>query len=208
MAVDDFYLTKQRNEILFSITDEREKSLSWKDILLSRNKENGPKALRRLLLGVGIQFMQQFGGVSITSYYLPLILIKTVGLSTSMATLLSACNAVSYFVFACGSVLLLKRWRRRTLMLFSTTGQLGLFLALTVLLWFSEISEKKEDIASASAVSFFLLYIAFALGMLGVPWLYPKEISSPLMRNKSSATATAAHWYTFSSTVKDMVLMK
>ena len=93
-------------------------------------------------------------------------------------------------------------------MLFSTTGQLVLFLIVTVLLRFSEIREKREGIASAAAVSFFLLYIAFALGMLGVPWLYPKEISSPLVQNKNSATATAAYWYTFSSTVKGMVLMK
>jgi hypothetical protein len=80
----------------------------WRD-LLKKDKKNDTKTLRRIFLGVGSQFMQQFGGINIMSYYMPTVLTKSVGLSEKMARLLSACNAVSYLVFSGIAVLLIER---------------------------------------------------------------------------------------------------
>lgn len=126
------------------------------------------------------------------SYYLPLVLINSVGLSNSMSRLLSACNATSYFVFACVAVIMVERFGRRGLMLISTFGQFACFLIITILL---RLAENDAKYGTASVAFFFLYYIAFGIGMLGVPWLYPTEINSLPMRTKGAAVSSATNWY-------------
>ncbi|KAJ4317658.1 hypothetical protein N0V84_007258 [Fusarium piperis] len=94
--------------------------------------------MRRLLLGAFTQFMQKFEGINIMSYYMPTVLINSVGLSESMARLLSACNSLSYLAFSSASILLVERWGRRGLMLLSTAGQLLSFLIITIMLRYAE----------------------------------------------------------------------
>ncbi|CAI7669283.1 unnamed protein product [Penicillium pancosmium] len=72
-ANDPFIVTQCR-EINFSVRYERENAVRWRDLL--RKKANTTKTLRRLVLGAGSQFMQQFGGINIMSYYLPTVLIN------------------------------------------------------------------------------------------------------------------------------------
>ncbi|KAJ6083121.1 hypothetical protein N7467_007256 [Penicillium canescens] len=188
------YISVQRNEIEYSIRYEAENSLTWTQLFLNWRKNNSTKTMRRLLLGAGTQFMQQFQGINIMSYYLPTVLINAVGLSNRMARLLTACNAISYLVFTCLSVPLVEHWGRRGLMLLSTFGQFLSFLIITILLCFAASSPTGSPVASASVAFFFLYYIAFGLGMLGIPWLYPTEISSLSMRTKTAAAATATNW--------------
>ncbi|KAL3448294.1 general substrate transporter [Aspergillus insuetus] len=200
-SVNDAYISTQRNEIEYSIYYERENAVRWRDLLFSKTTTNGTNTntLRRLLLGAGTQFMQQLEGINIMSYYLPTVLINSVGLSNSTARLLTACNSVSYFVFTAMAVPLVDRWGRRGLMLSSTAGQFACFLIITILLRFAETSgetESRSRFGSASIAFFFLYYIAFGMGMLSVPWLYPTEISSLPMRTKTAAVATATNWIT------------
>ncbi|KAM5341858.1 hypothetical protein ACJ41O_014889 [Fusarium nematophilum] len=195
----DAVVAAQLREIQYSVDYEREHAVSWIDILTLRNREAGDtKTLRRLMLGAGTQFMQQFEGINIMSYYMPTVLIKSVGLSESMARLLSACNAISYLVFSSIAVGLVERWGRRGLMLLSTAGQLLSFLIITVLLRYaeSENTANGEAYASASIAFFFFYFISFGMGMLGVPWLYPTEINSLPMRTKGAAVATGTNWMT------------
>ncbi|KAF5855567.1 hypothetical protein ETB97_008977 [Aspergillus alliaceus] len=190
--VDDPYVSTQHDEIVYSIQYERENAVGWRD-LFCRDKTNDTKTLRRLLLGAGTQAMQQFQGINGISYYLPLILMNSVGLSNSMSRLLSACNATSYFFFSCLAVTLVERCGRRGLMLLSTIGQGIVFLVITVLLRYAEFNQK---CATASVAFFFLYYITFGIGMLGVPWLYPTEINSLPMRTKGAAVSTATNGIT------------
>lgn len=191
--VGDPFLTTQRNEIEYSITYELENAVRWRDLLL-RRKTQDTKTLRRLILGAGTQFMQQFEGINIMSYYMPTVLISAVGMSNSMARLLTACNTTSYLLFTCVAAMLVERAGRRGLMLLSTLGQLLSFLIITVLLRYAESRPQGSDVASASIAFFFLYYAAFGIGMLGVPWLYPTEISSLPMRTKGAAVATGTNW--------------
>ena len=180
--------------------------MRWRD-LLKKDKKNDTKTLRRLLLGVGCQFMQQFGGINIMSYYMPTVLTKSVGLPEKMARLLSACNAVSYLIFAGIAVLLIERMGRRGLMLLSTFGQFVCFLVITVLLRYSETSENGSVYGNASVAFFFLYYGAFGIGMLGVPWLYPTEINSLPMRTKGAAAATATDWCVYSGVATSLTVV-
>ncbi|KAL4863064.1 hypothetical protein BDV12DRAFT_177979 [Aspergillus spectabilis] len=194
--INDPYIETQRTEIEFSVQYERENTPSWREILLRKQGNNDTKSLRRLLLGAGTQFMQQFEGINIMSYYFPMVMMNSVGLSESMARLLAACNSVSYLLFTCLSVPLVERWGRRGLMLFSTAGQGFSFLIITILLRYAEANPENDKFGSASIAFFFLFFIMFGMGMLGVPWLYPTEINSLPMRNKGAAVATATNWMT------------
>ncbi|KAJ5806896.1 sugar transporter [Penicillium riverlandense] len=195
--IDDPFIIAQRDEIDYSVRYERENAVRWRDLWKLRKQENDTKTLRRLLLGAGSQFMQQFGGINIMSYYLPTVLMKSVGLPDKIARLLAACNAVSYFFFAGLAVLLVERMGRRGLMILSTASQFFCFLVITILLRFSEVGGSAgQKYASASVAFFFLYYGAFGIGMLGVPWLYPTEINSLPMRTKGAALATATDWIT------------
>jgi MFS family permease len=102
------------------------------------------------------------------SYYLPTVLIEAVGLSNSMARLLSAVNSVTYFFFSCAAIFLIERWGRRGLMMLSTAIQGFAFLVITILLARdTKAAVDNESFATASIPFFFLYYIGFGLGMLG-----------------------------------------
>jgi len=193
-SIDDAHVIAQHQEIVYSVQYEREHAIRWRDLLRGRT-EKGTKSVRRLLLGAGTQAMQQFGGINIMSYYTPTIMITYVGLSNTIARLLSACNAVSYFIFAGVAVLFVERLGRRSLMLISTACQLLAFFCITILIKFATVN---GDTGCAKAAIFFFFFynISFALGMLGVPWLYPTEINSLPMRTKGAAVATATNWIT------------
>jgi MFS family permease len=126
------------------------------------------------------------------SYYLPSVLIDEVGLSNETARLVTAVNATTYLIFSFVSVPLVERWGRRSLMLISTAGQGLAFLIITILLRYA--AKGSESSATGSIPFFFFYYIAFGVGMLGIPWLYPTEINSIAMRTKGAATATATNW--------------
>ena len=192
-SVDDAYIITQHHEIVYSVQYEREHAIRWRDLLRGR-VEGGTHSIRRLLLGAGSQAIQQFGGINIMSYYMPTVFKTYVGLSDSMSRLLTACNSVNYLIFSAIAVPYVEKWGRRTLMLLSTWGQLISFLIITILLKYAQDGSKTA--AKASIAFFFCYYPSFAIGMLGVPWLYPTEINSLPMRTKAAAVATATDWIT------------
>ncbi|KAE8357822.1 general substrate transporter [Aspergillus caelatus] len=193
-------LSSQKNEIEYTIYYERENAIRWRDILLRRKTDStDSKTLRRLILGTGTQLMQRFKGVNIISYYLPTVRMNFVGLSNSMARLLTAVNSITYLIYTCCAVGLIERMRRHGLMMLSTAGQFFAFLIITILLRYAEANAGAAEghrFGSASTVFFFLFYIFFGLGMLEIPWLYPTKLSSLQMRNKGAAVATATNWIT------------
>lgn len=122
------------------------------------------------------------------------MLIEYVGLSNQLARLLTGVNATTYLIVSCAFVPFVERWGRRSLMLLSTAGQGLCFLVVTILLRYADDTNTGRKIATASIPFFFLYYISFGAGMLGVPWLYPTEINSLPMRTKGTAVATATNW--------------
>ncbi|KAJ8116903.1 hypothetical protein ONZ43_g4331 [Nemania bipapillata] len=194
---EDTYILTQLQEIEYSVDYEKKHGMKWIDILRGKKGDgHNTKTLRRLLLGAGTQFMQQFGGINIMSYYLPTVFIKVIGLPDQLARLLVAVNSLTYLIFSYVAVTLVERWGRRGLMLISTAGQMLAFLVITILLRFASISADSVEIGKAAVAFFFIYYISFGLGMLGVPWLYPTEINSLAMRTKGAAVATCTNWLT------------
>lgn len=196
LAYADPEVVKSVEGIVFEVQYEKDHAVSWLNLLRGRTGDSGTSTIRRLFLGIGTQAMQQLSGINVTSYYLPTVLITSVGLSNGLARLLAACNSVSYLFFSLLAIPNVERWGRRNLMMYAAAGQAMCYLLITVLLRYNELEgyPNQKEVASASVAFFFLYYVFFGIGWQGVPWLYPTEINSLAMRTKGAALGTAANW--------------
>lgn len=155
------------------MTYERENSPRWRDLLRGKTgAEGGTSTIRRLILGMGTQAMQQLSGINVTSYYLPTVLIESVGLTNTMARLLAACNSVSYLLFSLIGIPNVERWGRRKMMMYAAAGQSFCYLIITVLIRYNEMPgyAHSKQVAEGSIAFFFLYYVFFGIGWQGVPW--------------------------------------
>ncbi|CAF9934910.1 MAG: hypothetical protein HETSPECPRED_009404 [Heterodermia speciosa] len=195
-TIDDPWVITESKEIQWTVQFEREHGVSWWDLLRGRTGDAKTSTVRRLFLGGGTQAMQQLAGINVTSYYLPTVLIESVGLDEKLARLLAACNSVSYLLFSLIAIPNVERWGRRKLMMYGAAGQCFCYLIITVLLRYNEKAgySASKEVASASIAFFFLYYVFFGIGWQGVPWLYPTEINSLSMRTKGAALGTASNW--------------
>ncbi|KAF8659279.1 hypothetical protein AX16_001854 [Volvariella volvacea WC 439] len=195
----DKIVVGQVEEILEAVRLEREGAPKWRDILL-RGERGDTGMVQRLLLGAGTQWMQQLVGINVTSYYLPLVLQNSVGLSNNLSRLLAACNSVSYLIFSFFGLLLIEKAGRRKLMMWGAAGQCVCYLFISGLLSkVEELSggesvELSRKYGAGATAFFFVYYVFFGICWQGVPWLYPTEINSLSMRTKGAALGTASNW--------------
>ncbi|KAF5365805.1 hypothetical protein D9757_012667 [Collybiopsis confluens] len=185
-------IVAQKMEILEAVNIEREQSLSWLKILKGQTGNTG--MVKRLLLGMGTQWMQQLVGINVTSYYLPLVLQTSVGLSNTTSRLLAACNSVSYLIFGFVGLYLIDIGGRRTLMMAGATGQAVCYIFISALLSQADGTSRGARFGAGATSFFFLYYVFFGVCWAGVPWLYPVEINSLSMRSKGAALATGSNW--------------
>ena len=191
--IDDSFVITQHKEIVYAVQYERKTAVGWWDLLRGKTgPQGGTCTIRRLILGAGTQAMQQLAGINVTSYYLPTVLIESVGLENKLARLLAACISVSYLLFSLIAIPNVERWGRRYLMMFGALGQGVCFLLITVLIRYSQLEGfgSQREVASASIAFFFLYYTFFGIGWQGVPWLYPVEINSLVGQDLQEDTAT------------------
>ncbi|SJL14571.1 related to sugar transporter [Armillaria ostoyae] len=180
----DIVIIERKTEILEAVRIEKETSPSWSDLLRGRTGQSG--MVKRMILGIGTQLMQQLSGINVTTYYLPLVLQNSVGLSNSLSRLLAACNAMSYLGFSFAGLYLIERAGRRKLLMFGAAGQAVCYILIAAFL--------SQNSGAAATAFFFLFYVFFGSCWQGVPWLYPVEINSLSMRTKGAALATGMNW--------------
>lgn len=198
-TVDDPFIITQSNDIQWAVQYEKDNAVRWRDLLRGKTgSQAGTHTIRRLILGMGSQAMQQLSGINVTSYYLPTVLIVSVGLSNNLARLLAACNSVSYLLFSLFGIPNVERWGRRKMMMYAAAGQSFCYLIITICIRYNENTalgmEVRRQWAKASIAFFFLYYVFFGIGWQGVPWLYPTEINPLAMRTKGAALGTATNW--------------
>jgi SP family facilitated glucose transporter-like MFS transporter 8 len=128
---------------------------------------------RSVIIGVGLMFFQQFGGINGIVFYVSSI-FESAGFSPSLGTIIYACLQV--VVTALGATLIDKAGRK-PLLLVSATG-LVLGCLLTALSFYFKTYEIAVEAAPALAVTGILLYVgAFSAGMGAVPWVVMSEIN-------------------------------
>ncbi|THH12256.1 hypothetical protein EW145_g156 [Phellinidium pouzarii] len=157
---------------------------SLKELLTHGRSQN----FRRAALAITAQCFQQITGINLITYYATL-LFQRLGLSDVDSRIIAACNGTEYFAASLIAIFIIEKVGRRKLMLFGATGQCICMILLAVL---GSISNSAAQIVSA--VLLFVFNSFFALGWLGMTWLYPAEIVGLRIRAPANALSTASNW--------------
>lgn len=120
------------------------------------------------------------------------LLFERLGLSDINSRIIAACNGTEYFLASLIAIALIDRVGRRKLMLFGAIGQCITMVLLAIL---GSIDNAATQIVSA--VLLFVFNSFFAIGWLGMTWLYPAEITGLRIRAPANALSTASNWSVF-----------
>lgn len=157
---------------------------SFRDLFTMDKDRN----LHRTVIAYTNQMFQQISGINLITYYAAVI-YGNLGMSSFMSRLLAALNGTEYFIASWPAVFLVERVGRRKLMLFGAIGQAG---TMAILAGVNSSEEKGAQIAGI--VFLFVFNTFFAVGWLGMTWLYPAEIVPLRIRAPANALSTSANW--------------
>lgn len=156
--------------------------------LRSLIKNDNLQTTRRMLLGAGTQFMQQFGGINVVNYYLPVV-FASLGLSRNLSLILGACNAMNLMISTCFGALYIESFGRKRMMLWGAAVQALCFALVSTGLGIN--TKQWQPVAVAFIFGY---YTTFGLSWIAVPWLYPAEVNTQRMRISGAGVATATNW--------------
>ncbi|KAL1842139.1 hypothetical protein VTK73DRAFT_3196 [Phialemonium thermophilum] len=157
---------------------------SFRDLFVMNKDRN----FHRTLLAYVNQMFQQISGINLITYYAAVI-YKQLGMSDFLSRLLAALNGTEYFIASWPAVFLVEHVGRRKLMLFGAVGQ-----AATMAILAGVNSSDAHGAKIAGIVFLFVFNTFFAVGWLGMTWLYPAEIVPLRIRAPANALSTSANW--------------
>lgn len=161
---------------------------------------NGPSQnLRRTALAVVAQFFQQLCGINLITYYATFLFENSLGFTPDMSRLLAACNGTEYFLASLVALPLIERTGRRKLMLI---GAFGMMSSMAILAGTVSTGrtlpngapELDTKYGVTATVFLFVFNTFFAIGWLGMTWLYPAEITNLRIRIQANALSTSSNW--------------
>ncbi|KAF6789367.1 sugar transporter stl1 [Colletotrichum musicola] len=180
---DDDYV-KNEYIVIKETVDEMSKG-SFKDLFTMDKNRN----LHRTLIAYVNQMFQQICGINLITYYAAVI-YSNLGMTRFMSHLLAALNGTEYFIASWPAVFLVERVGRRKLMLFGAVGQ-----AVTMAILAGVNSQPNVYACQIAGIVFlFVFNTFFAIGWLGMTWLYPAEIVPLRIRAPANALSTSANW--------------
>ncbi|KAI9171860.1 MFS monosaccharide transporter [Paramyrothecium foliicola] len=153
--------------------------------LFARDKN---RTLHRTIIAFVAQMFQQISGINLITYYAAEI-YRELGMSPFLARLLAALNGTEYFIASWPALFLVERVGRRKLMLFGAVGQ-----AATMAILAGVNSQEPMGFKIAGIVFLFVFNTFFAIGWLGMTWLYPAEITPLRTRAPANALSTSSNW--------------
>lgn len=144
----------------------------------------------KFLCGRNLLTVLQISGINLVTYYAATIFEGSLGLSPFLSRLLAACNGTEYWIASWIAIFTIERFGRRALMLF---GAIGMSATMCILAGATSNVENKAC-ALVATVMLFVFNSFFAVGWLGMTWLYPAEITPLAIRAPANAIATTANW--------------
>lgn len=151
------------------------------------------KNFHRVCLAFWNQCFQQISGINLITYYAATVYANSLGFDNEMARLMAACNGTEYFIASWIPFWTIERFGRRKLMLFGAAGQSITMAILTATVW-DGVARGNSGSGIAAAVFLFVFNTFFAIGWLGMTWLYPAEIVSLEIRAPANGISTASNW--------------
>ncbi|KAI9658172.1 MAG: hypothetical protein M1831_004019 [Alyxoria varia] len=159
---------------------------SFRDLFTMDENRN----FHRVVLAYVNQMFQQISGINLITYYAATIYEDSLGFGGTMSRLVAACNGTEYFLASWIAVFLIEKVGRRKLMLFGAAG-----MAISMAALAGSTSFEDNKVAGGVAAAFlFIFNTFFAIGWLGMTWLYPAEIVPLRIRAPANALATSGNW--------------
>lgn len=132
-------------------------------------------------------------GINLITYYAP-TLYNQVGLTgPNISKLLAACNGTEYLLAAFIPIFIIEKAGRRPLMLIGAAGMSASMAILGATNWSLQNQDNKSA-GYTQAAFLFIFNSFFAIGWLGMTWLYPAEIVPLRIRAPTNALATSGNW--------------
>ena len=124
---------------------------------------------------------------------------NSLGFGPQLSRLLAAFNGTEYFLASLIALPLIERVGRRKLMIF---GAFGMMASMAILAGTTSTGVTDENGAPrlstvygvVAAVFLFGFNTFFAIGWLGMTWLYPAEVTSLRIRIHANALSTCSNW--------------
>ena len=138
------------------------------------------------------QVFQQISGINLITYYAATIYQQEIHLTGFVSRILAAANGTEYFLASWIAVFTIEKFGRRQLMLFGAAGMSLSMVILAVMTKLGQGGEKSYGIVAA--LFLFIFNTFFAIGWLGMTWLYPAEIVPLRIRAPANALSTSANW--------------
>ncbi|KAF4122263.1 Sugar (and other) transporter [Geosmithia morbida] len=190
----------QVNAEIQTITDalelqSRDGTFRYRELLTNGPSQN----LRRTILGIAAQFFQQICGINLITYYATFVFENSLGFGPEMSRLLASLNGTEYFLASLVALPLIERFGRRPLMLFGAFGMMASMAILAGSASTGVVNEQGAPVLSTlygvvCTVFLFGFNTFFAIGWLGMTWLYPAEITNLRIRIQANALSTCSNW--------------
>ncbi|KAI5195548.1 general substrate transporter [Aureobasidium subglaciale] len=151
---------------------------------------NGPDMnLWRASIAFAAQAFQQIGGINLVTYYATVVFEDSLGFDPTFARLLTGVLGTEYFLAALVALFVVDRLGRCRLMMWNAGG-----MGLAMMVAGIGLSQGNKSGAYAATVMIFLFNTFFAIGWLGITWLYPAEITPMRIRAEANGLSTSANW--------------
>ncbi|KAL3445139.1 general substrate transporter [Aspergillus insuetus] len=143
---------------------------------------------RRMILGAGTQFMQQWSGINAVTYYLPVV-FASLGIGRNLSLILAGCSSLNFLFSTAVGALGIERVGRKRLMICGAASQ-SLCLSLVAI----SLGIGGTQWNSVAVAFVFGFVSTFGLTWIAVPWMYPAEVNTQRMRVAGAGVATATNW--------------
>ncbi|KAI7855212.1 general substrate transporter [Circinella umbellata] len=188
-------LVNEEVAILEHIISLEAQGFSWREFW----KHGRVQHFRRMMLGVVAQAMQQYCGINVITYYATVLFEQSLGFDAMMSRLLAAINGTEYWLSAIVAMFMIEKFGRRKLMF---VGLVGMVCSMAMLAGCisSGTRDSEQRIVlekgpgGVGTLTLFTFNTFFAIGFLGMTWLYPAEINPLRTRVQANALSTCSNW--------------
>ncbi|RDW62717.1 MFS general substrate transporter-13 [Coleophoma crateriformis] len=188
MPPDDHIIQSEFAEIKDTVLEM--KAFGYRDLFTMGPDRN----FHRVVLAYVNQVFQQISGINLITYYAATIYQTYIGLGPLTSRLLAAANGTEYFLASWIAVYTIEKFGRRSLMLFGAVGMSGSMAILAGTNYASSLNIGGSAPGIVSATFLFVFNTFFAIGWLGMTWLYPAEIVPLRIRAPANGLSTSANW--------------
>ncbi|KIP07315.1 hypothetical protein PHLGIDRAFT_127752 [Phlebiopsis gigantea 11061_1 CR5-6] len=185
---NDPFVVAEHQEILEQVRIEKEETRdAW--VQLFTNKSN----LRRLFLGVALQFSVQMTGVSVIQYYSPQI-FASIGIDTSTTLGLQSGNSVIALIGEGLCIWFIDRLGRRGPLVWANAISGFTFVIGTILIKLFPAGSDNHNASRAFVAMTWLFNLVFSSGIGPLSWAIPVEMFNNATRAKATAITSSAAW--------------